>query len=171
MRVGFSSGHVLLSKIIKKLTRSKASHSYIVFTAAGQELVIQANIHGVCCQHYENFKKQTTIVAEYELTMTPEQEQRALQYALMQLLKPYDFCALIGFGWILINKMFGRKVKQPFRNKAAYYCSELIITSLQVAPFPLSHMFDREVVSPEDLIEFLDVHPNSKLVFGTHHQA
>jgi len=169
MRVGFSAGHVLLSKIIMKLTNSKASHSFIVFEAAGQELVIQANIHGVVCEHYDDFKKHSTIIAEYELLLTLAQEKAVLGYALQQLLQPYDVFALIGIAWVILNKKLGRKVKQPFRNRHAYFCSELIATSLQAANFVLSHQLDREMVSPEDMIEFLDSHPQAKLVYGERH--
>jgi len=164
MRIGFSSGNSLISRAIKLATRSKASHSYIVFRAAGERLVIHANERGVGCEHYENFKKHATIVAEYELVMNDIEEHVALSYALKQLTKPYDFLAVIGFGWVVLNKMIGIQVKQPFRNRSAYFCSELVITALQAANFPLSHFFDRERTSPEDIIDFLDSHVKAHLV-------
>jgi len=164
MRIGFSSGNSFVSRAIRWFTHSKASHTYIVFTAADEKLVINANVHGVVCEHYENYKKHTTIVAEYDIVMSEDEEHTALAYALKQLLLPYDFLALFGFGWVLFNKAFGRQVRQPFRNKAAYICSELVITTLQAPNFPASHLMDREFTSPEDIIDFLDSHNRAKLV-------
>jgi len=156
MRVGFSSSNAIPSKIIRWFTRSKASHSYIRFEVEGEPILIEANAHGVVCEHYESFKKHNAIVAEFELNITQEQEHAIVAYALKQLLRPYDFPGLLGFGWVLLNKMIGRKVKQPFVEKSAYFCSELVIAALQSANFPLSHFLDRHITSPEDIIEFLD---------------
>jgi hypothetical protein len=169
MRIGFSSRCSILSKTIRYLTHSKASHAYIVFSVGEEELVIQSGSKGVYCEHYEVFRQHAHIVAEYQLSITPKEENLILDYALKQLLKPYDYLAIVGFGWILLNKSFGRKAKQLFRNKSAYFCSELIIAYLQNANFPLSHLFDKEITSPEDIIEFLDMHLMAKLVLGTHH--
>jgi hypothetical protein len=167
MRVGFSSGTSLFSKVIKKMTRSEASHAYIVFESYGEELVLHSNGHGVGCEHYTAFNKRSEIVVEFELLLSPAEEMRAMAFALKQLLKPYDVWAIVGFAWVLVNKSFGRKVRQPFRNRSAYFCSELVITALQAGMFPLTHSMDREMVSPEDLIDFLDGHSMAKVVY--HH--
>ena len=171
IRVGFSHGHVFLSKIIEWMTGSKASHSYIVFDVVDQQIVLQADIHGVCCQHYDNFKKDETIVAEYELLITPEQKDALLSFGLKKLLLPYNYFAIIGFIWVVINKKFGRKINQPFNVKNSYFCSELVIAALQAGMFPLSHTLDMATTSPEDIIQFLDAHPGaSKLVTGLPNQ-
>lgn len=167
MRIGFSTSKKTLSGAIRWFTHSKASHSYILFTAEEEQLIVEANVHGVVCEHYEKFKTHNTIVAEFELSLTTEEEHKLVAYALKQLAQPYDFLAIFGFAWVLLNKMVGRKTKQPFRNRSAYMCSELVICALQSINFPLSHFMDREVTSPEDIIEFLDSHPRAKFVSGT----
>ncbi|MFA5023459.1 MAG: hypothetical protein WC523_00680 [Patescibacteria group bacterium] len=166
MRIGLSSSNSIISKAIKWLTCSKVSHSYIVFCAADEELVINAAYNGVICEHYELFKRRTSIMAEFEILLTPEEEHRVLSYSLKQLTKSYDFLAILGLAWVFLNKHLGRKVCQPFSNKSAYFCSELVICSLQSANFPLSHFMYREATSPEDVIEFLISHPRAKLVRG-----
>jgi uncharacterized protein YycO len=163
MRVGFSYGNSILSVIIKRITRSQASHSYIVFCVAGEELVVQANQHGVCCENYKTFKQHSNIVVEFELNASNEQEQKILSYALRQLLRPYDVLALLGFGWVLIGKALGTKFKQPFKNRAAYFCSELIMSSLKHGGFVIGNV-DPELTSPEDLIQILRNNPQCRTV-------
>lgn len=164
MIIGFSSSNGLIGRIIKKLTRSKVSHTYIIFDAADIKLIIQADWKGVDVEYYEIVKQKNNIVAEYQILLNSEEEHLALGYAFQQLTKAYDYLAIIGFAIVLINKMFGRQIKQPFRNRSAYFCSELAITALQAANFPLSHSFDRELTSPEDVMEFLNSHPRAKLI-------
>lgn len=162
MRIGFSTSNSLISKIIRKLTRSKVSHTYLRHNIEGHELVLHANQHGVEFDKYSDFYKKFTIVAEYTLEMADAQEKAFVFYAIQQVDRPYDFLSLIGFGWVLLNKAFNRKVRNPFRNKSAYFCSELMVTSLQAAQFYNTDILDRDLTSPEDLMEFLNKHPLAK---------
>ena len=157
--VGFSSTKAIMSRIIMWATRSKASHSYIRFEVAGEPIVIHSNQHGVNCDHYTKFKKGKKIVKEYELDLTPEQEQIILAYVLKRLDSPYDFLSVLGFGWVLFCKALGRKVKNPFPNRAAYQCSEFVLRSLRDAGKldGFNHLA-RERVAPEDLIKVLNDH-------------
>jgi hypothetical protein len=52
--------------------------------------------------------------------------------------------------------MFGRKVKNPFPNKSAYFCSEFILLMLRAIGVQEAFKMDQETTSPEDLIELLD---------------
>ena len=162
MRVGFSSSKEVMSKAIMLFTHSNVSHSYIVFEAAGEQLVVQACAKGVICDHYDNFRQKHTIVAEYELLIPPEQQHLILSYALRQLTKSYDFLGILGFAWVLVNKAIGIHVNQPFRNRSSYYCSELIVAALQSANFTTSHLLDQDLTSPEELMEFLGNHLSIK---------
>jgi len=166
MRIGFSTTNGIMSKAIRWFTHSKASHSYIIFLAEGQTLMVEADQHGVICEDYSNFKKKNKIVAEFELTVTPEEEHKIVGYALQQLTRPYNFLEILGYVWIIVNKTFGRTVKQPFKDRSAYVCSELVICSLQAGNFPLSHFMNRFVTPPEGIIEFLLNHLRAKLIVG-----
>ena len=164
MHIGFSTSTHIPSTIIRLFTHSPTSHAYIVFEAAHQSLVLQADHRGVICDHYTNFKQHNTIIAEYQLLTGHQEDDAILSFALHQLTKPYDFLGLVGFGWVLFNKALGIKTKQPFPRRSSYYCSELIIAALQSAHFPTSHMLDRFLTSPEELLEFLNNHLMTKRI-------
>lgn len=159
MKIGFSTSNSVISKIIRKLTKSKVSHTYIKCHIEGHDLVLHANQHGVEFDKYKDFKKKFKIVAEYDIKFVDAQEKVFLSHAIKQLDRPYDFLSVAGFLWVLLNKSFGRQVKNPFKNKAAYYCSELIVASLNAAHFPGVADLDRNITSPEDLLTFFDKHP------------
>jgi hypothetical protein len=159
MKIGFSTSNSVVSKIIRKLTKSKVSHTYIKCQVERYDVVLHANQHGVEFDKYNDFDRKFEIVAEYDLKLTAEQEDAFMAYAIRQLDRSYDFLGVAGFMWVLLNRSFGRKVKNPFSNKSAYYCSELIICSLQAAQFVGSELFDKDLVTPEELLVFLNTHP------------
>jgi len=157
--VGFSSTKKIMSRIIMWATRSKASHSYIRFDVAGEPVVIHSNQHGINCDHYDKFKKSKKIVKEFKMDLSPEQEKAILSHALKLLDTPYDFLSVVGFGWVLLCKALGCKVKNPFPNRSAYQCSEFVLRTLREAGKldGFDHI-PRERVSPEDLINILSKH-------------
>ena len=158
MKIGFSTSNSLVSKIIRKITKSKVSHTYIKCQVEKYDVVLHANQNGVEFDKYTDFDRKFDIVAEYDLKLTAEQEDAFMLYAVRQLDRPYDFLGVAGFLWVLVNRSFNRKVKNPFSNRSAYYCSELIISSLQAAQFVGSEVFDKDITTPEDLLVFLDNH-------------
>lgn len=156
MIIGFSTTNKVFSRVIRWATGSKASHTYLLVKVAGEPIVIHSTQQGVNCDHYKKFKKSKNIVTEYKLLIPEETEKIVLSAALKLLDRPYDFPSIIGFGWVLLNKAFGRKTKNPFPNRSAYQCSEFGLEMLKTAGINGLEDFDRELVSPEDLIDFLD---------------
>jgi len=162
MIIGFSTTDKIMSRIIRWFTRSKASHSYILVSIAGEPIVIHSNQHGVNCDHYKKFKKGKKIVKEYKLLISAEEEKQATALALRLLDRPYDFLSIVGFGWVLINKMFGRKTGNPFPNRSAYQCSEFALAIARKAKLEGFDDFNRELVSPEDLIDAMEINQKAK---------
>ena len=156
MKIGFSTSSHLFSKLIRILTKSKASHAYFRFGIDNEEVVCHANGTGVNFDYYKTFIKKNSVVKEYELLLTQENEKKVIAYVISQLDKPYDKLAVVGFAWVLINKAFGRKIKNPIRNKSAYFCSELTLEALKIVNFKGLDSLDRETTTPEDLMEFMD---------------
>lgn len=164
MIVGFSTTNKIMSRIIKWATRSKASHSYVLVTIAGEPIVIHANAHGVNCDHYNKFKKDKKIVVEYKLLIDENKEKQAIATAVRLLDQPYDFLSIVGFGWVLLWKTFGCKVKNPFPNRSAYQCSEFALTVMRKAGINGLEDLKKELVAPEYLIERLEVSSQAKEV-------
>jgi hypothetical protein len=157
MIIGLSTSNKITSRLIRWLTRSKVSHAYVRFEIAGEPLVIHATQDGINCDYYNHFIRHSIVVEEYDLLVDREKEKMALAYAVKQLDHPYDFLSIAGFVWVLINKTFGRKIKNPFRNRAAYNCSEFANHVLSRAGLDTSGL-DIETTSPEDISYFLKNH-------------
>jgi len=162
MIIGFSTTNKIFSRLIKWVTGSKASHSYVLVTVAGEPIVVHSTHNGVNCDHYNKFKKDKKVVAEYELLIDEETEKNATAHALRLLDKPYDILSIVGFGWVLFCKSLGFKVKNPFPNRSAYQCSEFALTIMRKANLEGSEKFAKELVSPEDLISFVKDHQKTK---------
>jgi len=164
MIIGFSTTDKLVSKILRRITRSEASHSYVLFQVAGETMVIHANQQGVNCDYYNKFCRKNKIVVEYKLLITKDAEQCALSHAIRLLDKKYDFGSIIGFGWVLLNRVFGRRVKNPFPSRSAYQCSEFALEEMRCAGLQDLDAYDRELTAPEDLIHCLSAHQQAKEV-------
>lgn len=162
MIIGFSTTNGLVSKIIRWATRSEASHSYVMFYVAGKPLVIHSTQKGVNCDCYAKFVKNNKIVAEYKLLVPQEDEKQALAHAICLLDKKYDFLSIVGFAFVLLNRTFGRRVKNPFPNRSAYHCSEFALEEMRRAGLEDLDAFDRESTAPEDLIHCLSAHTQAK---------
>lgn len=164
MIIGFSTTDKIFSKIVRTLTNSAASHSFVQFECASEPLVLHANGHGVNIMHYNRFiKKKINIVAKYDVNISKDDEHKLLSYMLWRLGQPYDRLAIVGFLWVILNRVFGRKVRNPFRNKSAYFCSELLVGALRAANFPGSYKLGMEKTSPDDLMKFIEKSGASKL--------
>lgn len=164
MYVGLSTTGSVVSGIIRWLTRSKASHSFMRFEVAGEDVVIHSTSNGVNLDYYPKFKKKNKIIAEFKIKSTKAKEQAAIRYALQNLDRPYDYLAIAGFLWVLIAKTFGKKVKNPFPNRSAYFCSELTIKALVAAGVEGADKLDPELTSPEDLLDFYEAHAKAEKI-------
>ena len=158
MHIGFSTTDKIASRLIRWLTRSKVSHTFIRFKIAGEDVVLHATSHGVNLDYYPKFAKKNKIVEEYMLKLTDSDTNKVISGALKKLDRPYDYLSIMGFFWVLVAKSFRRRVKNPFPNRSAYFCSELVAKTLGAIEFPGAKDLDYELTSPEDLMEFMANH-------------
>jgi hypothetical protein len=74
---------------------------------------------------------------------------------------PYDYAGLVAFAWvILVLRLFKKKVRWPWRNSGAQFCSELIWRFFIAAEIPGAGDRDPETVTPEDVLEFMEEKPD-----------
>lgn len=124
MIIGFSRPKTYnpLSWAIMKFLGTTYSHTYIVFTvnSTGQQVVYQANRHGVNCIEYENFKKINVIIEEIPVSLN--NRTSALKFCIDHLGKSYSILTLFA---ILFNVKFGDGTKY-------FICSELVARALGI---------------------------------------
>lgn len=155
IRVGFSyrNGNVL-SKLIRKLTHSKTSHTWLLVddSVLGSQIVIEASLAGFACVDYDYFKKKNQIVAVVEPKYSLDQ---GLKKIAKDLGEPYDYVGLFGQLVVIVGKWFRRKWHNPFVSKKSMFCSEAITMVLQGSDYPGAKLMVPSDTSPQDLLDFL----------------
>jgi len=119
MIVGFSYSNKILSRIIRKATRSECSHCYILDPASG--LVFHAQGMTVHALSYDNFKKKNIVVWESS-DAGVELSEGDWVWLRNQLGKPYGAGTLVGHIIpLLLNK------PNPLNDSDySFTCSELV---------------------------------------------
>lgn len=111
MKLLIASGTSFSSLLIKLFTFSKWSHTAVMFDA---DTVIDVTYRtGVRCISYTEFKSEYPDV--YEVDVALPHEDKALEFALDQLGKRYDYTAILGI-------LFRNRKWESDEN---WFCSEL----------------------------------------------
>lgn len=131
--IGFSTSERWLSKLIRWMSGSKISHSYIKIPIPdfNEAMVFQASGLTVNYTNYDIFKHEANVIAEYELEVTEGQFQLAEWVRITEAGKPYAVKQLFGYVLVLLCRKAGYQVPNPFADgAAAHSCIELVARSL-----------------------------------------
>jgi hypothetical protein len=153
--VGFSTTNQLISRIIRWFTKATTSHCFFVFDLFGKAWILQSDFFGVVVLPAEKFLKSNTLVA---MAPIPELGEQDLARAMEHLGGAYDFGGLLGGIWPVIGRWFKKKWSNPWENPKALFCSEFVVTSLQMSGFPGADKLVASETTPEDLKHFLTEH-------------
>lgn len=156
-RIGFSTPNWFnpVSWLVRKLTKSRASHAWFVYYDLDwkRDMVLEAHELGFRLLPYSKFKKANKVVGVFK---TKESLDEATNWVCDHLGEPYDFGGLIGMAFVLIGRFFKRKWKNPLQNSKAMFCSEMVVSVLQMVRFPATRHIDPHSTSPEDLLLLLE---------------
>ncbi len=159
IRIGFSKANGLPSEVIRGVTNSLVSHVFVAYSKVdGTTNVIEACSTGIVESVEAEFRKSNTIVAEVELEVSTYSEKAMIAFARSQLGHPYDWASIVGFGWVLLNRVWHSKVSNPFHERGAYVCSVFGLDVLRHADEPAFlplFKLDLRATEPEDLLEAL----------------
>lgn len=152
--VGFSTSNALVSRAIRWFTRSKVSHTFLLFpdSAFGSYMVMEAIGAGFSLRTYESFKKDNTVV---DLLAPKVPLDAGLQAAASWLGERYDVSGLLGMALVMLGRWVGRKWRNPLQSSSAMFCSEVNVRILQEAGYPGAKDLDPASMSPADLLEFM----------------
>ena len=148
--IGFSkarSPYSILSKAIRLVEGTKFSHIYIRLPSLdiAEEVIYQASGLKVNMECYKAFDHHAIIVEEYELEISDEALRKTWKFALQNAGISYGSKELVGFIWVKLCALFGKKVDNPFRDgRATYVCSELVA-------YILEDCLDIETGDPENM--------------------
>jgi hypothetical protein len=153
VQIGFSTTPKILSRFIRWVTKSRVSHSFIIFDWLGKRWVLESGFSGVVIVPWEKFQRDNIIVKViapgfvYNMDLLP---------AMEELGEKYDYGGLFGTAWVLIGRWLKMKWKNPFNDSKAMFCSELVTKILQKAGHPAVQGLDPATTTPEDLLELLE---------------
>jgi hypothetical protein len=177
--VGFSTPRLfnLISWIIRLVTRSRASHAFLIFDdpVLSVRLVLEAHSTGYRLVGLDEFVVKNRIVA---LASSNEQAPAGVQrlgdaidaglHATgIWLGARYDFKGLFGIFLALLRGLLSRRrFKNPFRSARSLFCSEAVVRTLQAGGHPAVASLDADSVGPQDLIDLFAKDPGASLRFG-----
>lgn len=148
--VGFSRSSSPLSAVIRCLTGSKVSHVYVreVDPRFQEDLIVQASGLTVNVESISHFLSHTSVVEEFAIDVDIAKWLTGENFKRSSLGKPYGWLQLAGYGYTLVCKRFGWKVRNPLADgDHSYVCVEWVAKYLG--------MDQTEVMTPEDLLEIL----------------
>ena len=161
----FSRQRALLSRLIRWITRSKVSHTGVVYydETLGHPMVMHAIASGFQVSPLVHFRRDSEIVATYEAKDQPAL-LKAIQGISLELGDGYDYRGVAGFLWVIMLKRWLHvKRNNPVRDSNRMFCSEAVACILQKMQ-DSGWQGDPETTSPEDLLEWVGRSPAFTLV-------
>lgn len=156
--IGFSARKKwnFLSWFLQKCQRAAYSHVYVRFCSESlkRDLIYQASEMSVHFIGGDRFRDECDIIKEYPLLVSIEAKTKILQFAIDNAGRPYGWIELLGFGWVYLCRIFGRKVKNPLGDKnRSFICSELVANVLLELGYKIPG--DLDTIAPVDIDRFL----------------
>jgi hypothetical protein len=157
--VGFSRPKKWFSPfswLIRLCTWTPYSHAYIRYenTYANRNVVFQASGLAVNFMNQEMFNGKEVVCAEFAIPISDSSKLSTVQFAIDSCGTPYGLGQVVGFGWVLFMRIFGKSVENPFYSGSSYFCSELVADILAELKVP-GDTLDPSTASPKDVLEFL----------------
>lgn len=152
VRIGFSTSRAWYSRIIRRETKSRVSHTFLVVDFAGTDLVFEEGTFGYTVRTLADLAKHDTIVA---IVKPKYPVEMGFIKSLADLGQPYGYLVLLGMAFVMFGRKLGRRWRNPLRSAHSMICSERNTLVLQDSLYPGAHLFDPSSTSPEDLLEFL----------------
>src|SRR6185503_7928430 len=151
VHIGFSTTGGWLSRIIRRITGSPVSHSFVVYHSAvfGKDMVLEASGHGFRIMAWQRFDKENKLVAMYRLKVDDALLHQALGKLSDRLGDAYDTLSLFGY---LFKKWF-RLSRVPFDSRQKVGWSEAVALFLGWCGKPVKEL---RPVTPQVMIDFAE---------------
>lgn len=157
-QIGFSTPNWFnpVSLLIRKITRSRASHTFFVYWDKDFEMqmVMEAHELGFRLVPFERFEKHNTIV---KLVVPKRPIDIGLRRVAQNFLAShYDYAGLVGMAVVRFGRWLKRKWNNPFKDSKHVFCSEAMTLAMQWSPGYDDFTDDPSTVDPEDLLEYFE---------------
>jgi hypothetical protein len=154
IKIVLTASPMWISRLIRYLTGGRVSHCMLQYPSDlwGGEWVAEATVGGVQKRPAE--LRRHHVKYEFLCKFDPKPALHTLRDEIGQ---PYDYPGIVAFAWvILLLRVFKKRVKWPWKNSKAQFCSELIWRFFIAAGIPGAADRDPETVTPEDVLIFME---------------
>lgn len=151
VHMGFSTKSGWLSRGIRRVTGSRASHCFIVYPCElfGQEMVLEASANGFRLISWRRWDRMNKLIALYRLNLPEGELRTGLRRLSNRLGDAFDRLSLLGF---LLQRLF-RLQRVPFNSRAKLVCSEAVALFLHWCGLPIPNV---GVMTPELLLRLAE---------------
>jgi hypothetical protein len=137
------------------MTRGRCSHAWLLYYDQDFEcdMVMEAHTEWRLVP-FDVFMRKNTIVRIF----VPRQSiDGGLKLGGHFLGTRYDVeGAFVGLFLVELFKRFGRKLRNPFRSRRSWFCSEGVVQVLRSARYPGADKLSPSDTTPEDLLKFFE---------------
>jgi hypothetical protein len=148
--IGFSKNKKILSKIIRWITRSGVSHTYIKYRQPDTDklVVCQASGLSVNIENYDLFLTHQEIHQEFDIHIDDCFWYAAQDFIATNIGKPYSIKQLVGMIVVLIGRSIGIGINNPFRDGMhSFICVEVVANIIGIC--------GAENLTPEDVLQYI----------------
>ena len=150
IKIGFSTSDAWYSKIIRRFTKSQVSHTFLIIDVLGVPMVLEEGYLGYSMRPMSRFPDRIVKVVTPKVDIT-----KAVQDSFQDLGQMYGYATLVGMFFVMVGRMLGKKVHNPFAKAKGLICSERNTMILQASNYPGLESLDPPTTSPEDLMELV----------------
>lgn len=160
--VGFSRPHnkwKIISLIIRLIERVNYSHCFVSWDSQylGRGMLYQADQLRVNFMNKKIFDDDALTVKSYDVEIDEEDYKKIIQAMVDTVGAKYGTLQLIGFIWVYFCKIFGKRVRNPFRS--GFICSEAVYHVMSCLPenfidiYMEENNLTKDDLTPKDLDE------------------
>jgi hypothetical protein len=150
--VGFSTARHWYSATIRAFTRSKCSHTFLVYPWRGRNMIAEEGDVGWSIRTLDSLLETDTLVALLQPKVSLE---KGFDESLAELGQPYGWLVLFGMFFVTIARRLGKKIRNPAASSHSMICSERIAYIMRDSGDIGALNFDPSSTTPEDILEYL----------------
>jgi hypothetical protein len=152
IKIGFSSSNSWISRLIRWLTSSDVSHTFLLVTIDGKEFVAEAAFSGFRLILKRNWDKDNRVADLFTPIVSLDKGWEAVEDWLGER---YGYEGIFGYMWVVLGRMIKRKWHNPIHESKALFCSEANTKVLQESGWPGADQLDAASMSPGALRDFV----------------
>jgi hypothetical protein len=156
IRIGFSTSRAWYSVLIRRVTRSRCSHTFLVVDLLGVPMVLEEGPFGYFPSRRLADVPTDELVGLFLPHASQARLEESVRASLSEVGQMYGYLVLLGMAWVYFGRWLGKKFHNPLKSGKSNICSERNCKVLQAAGEPGVASFDPSSTSPEDLLALYD---------------